>query len=177
MSELSEALNSKVGLIWAQAHDGVIGNDGDMPWRLPEDGAHFRKTTANCAVIMGRATWESLPKRFRPLPGRINIVLTRQPISLEGAIVAPDFQTGLSIAAGFSGRTWIVGGGQIYQQALSLADLLVVTEIDLKVDGDTYAPSTKGWTANPTCTPSSDQDGWLVSTTGLHYRFLNYQRT
>ena len=67
----------RIGLIWAQARGGVIGKDGAMPWHLPEDLAHFKRTTLGCPVIMGRKTWDSLPPKFRPLPGRRNIVVTR----------------------------------------------------------------------------------------------------
>ena len=70
---------ARLGLIWAQARRRVIGREGALPWHLPQDMAHFRQATAGCAVIMGRKTWDSLPPRFRPLPGRMNIVITRQP--------------------------------------------------------------------------------------------------
>jgi dihydrofolate reductase len=75
----------RIGLIWAQARGGVIGKDGTMPWHLPEDLAHFKRTTLSHPVIMGRKTWESLPPRFRPLPGRANLVVTRQAIGMKSA--------------------------------------------------------------------------------------------
>ena len=76
-----------VGLIWAEAHGGVIGAEGGMPWNVPEDLAHFKEITLGAPVIMGRKTWDSLPERFRPLPGRENIVITRQQDwSAEGAL-------------------------------------------------------------------------------------------
>ena len=74
-----QARPARLGLIWAQARRRVIGREGALPWHLPQDMAHFRQATAGCAVIMGRKTWDSLPPCFRPLPGRVNIVITRQP--------------------------------------------------------------------------------------------------
>jgi len=134
-----------IGLIWAQAHDAagrpVIGASGDIPWRIPEDFAHFKATTAGHPVVMGRRTWESLPRR--PLPRRTNVVVTRQPgWSDDGAVVAPSLPDGLALAAAAPGgdEVWVMGGGEVYAAALSVADRIVVTEVDLAVDGDAYAP-------------------------------------
>jgi dihydrofolate reductase len=133
-----------VQLVAAVARNGVIGDGRDMPWRLPEDLAHFRRFTAGCPVLMGRRTWESLPPRFRPLPGRRNIVLTRQPHwQAEGAESAPDLDSALALAASpapATGRLCIIGGGEIYAAALPLADELVLTEIDRDFAGDTHFP-------------------------------------
>lgn len=143
----------EVGLIWAQAKNGVIGagGGGGMPWHLPEDLAHFRRTTQGCPVLMGRKTWNSLPERHRPLPNRLNIVISRSPESLElppGVIAASDIADGIGMAqrammdgtAPFSRQLWVIGGGEIYAAAMDEADRIVVTEIDLEVDGDTFAP-------------------------------------
>ncbi|GAA1787892.1 dihydrofolate reductase [Leucobacter iarius] len=90
-----------LGMIWAEARGGAIGRDGDMPWHLPEDLAHFKRTTLGDPVIMGRRTWESLPERFRPLPGRANIVVTRDPgFVAEGARVAASVESALDLAGG-----------------------------------------------------------------------------
>jgi dihydrofolate reductase len=130
----------RIGLIWAQARNGVIGKDGVMPWHLPQDLAHFKRTTLSHPVIMGRKTWDSIPPRFRPLPGRANIVVTRQ---------ADWHQTGVQRASSLrealqkcedTALVWVIGGAQIYAQALPLADELVVTEIDADFDGDAFAP-------------------------------------
>lgn len=174
----------QVGLVWAEARGGVIGTGGDMPWHLPEDGAHFRRTTAGAAVVMGRATWDSLPERFRPLPGRTNVVLSRAPdLELDGARVARSLEEALDVAADVApGRVWVMGGGEVYRQALPLADLLVVTEIDLDVEGDTLAPQFgDGWSGTPVLHAGGDErevtsDGWAVSRTGLRYRFVEYRR-
>ena len=137
-----------VQLVAAVARNGVIGDGRDMPWRLPEDLAHFRRVTAGCPVVMGRRTWESLPPRFRPLPGRRNIVLTRHPQwQAEGAETAPDLAAALTLAtspAPASGRLCVIGGGEIYAAALPLADELLLTEIDRDFEGATRFPE---WSA------------------------------
>lgn len=90
----------RIGMIWAQTLNGAIGRDGDMPWHLPEDLAHFKATTLGKPVIMGRRTWESLPVKFRPLPGRANIVVTRNPsYAAEGALVVPSLEAALELLA------------------------------------------------------------------------------
>jgi dihydrofolate reductase len=169
-------VSASLGLIWAQAHGGVIGRDGVMPWRLPEDARHFRRMTTGAPVIMGRTTWDSLPERFRPLPGRANIVLSRQTgLELAGATVVDSLDSAC-VAAG-DGRAWVMGGAQIYAAAIGAADLLVVTEIDLDVDGDTYAPSIgPQWSAQPVIGPETDDDGWAVAKSGLRFRFIVYRR-
>ncbi len=130
----------KIHLIYARARNGVIGKDGQMPWHLPEDLAHFKRTTMSHPVIMGRKTWDSLPARFRPLPGRTNIVVTRQSDWHEnGATPAPDLREALQLCEN-SAEVWVIGGAQIYAQALPLADTVVETVIDADFDGDAFAP-------------------------------------
>lgn len=130
----------KLGLIYARARNGVIGRDNAMPWQLPEDLAHFKRTTLGAPVIMGRKTWDSLPPRFRPLPGRRNIVVTRnQDWHADGAERAGSMEEAMALVAD-APRAWVTGGSEIYQQALPLADDVVVTEIDAEFDGDAYAP-------------------------------------
>ena len=131
----------RISLIWAQARNGVIGKDGVMPWHLPEDLAHFKELTQGRPVIMGRKTWDSLPERFRPLPGRANVVVTRQVDWHEnGAKPASSLREALQICEN-ADQVWIIGGAQIYAQALPLADEVVVTEIDADFDGDAFAPT------------------------------------
>lgn len=157
---------SGVGLIWAEAHGGVIGAEGGMPWHLPEDLAHFRELTTGSPVIMGRKTWESLPERFRPLPDRENIVVTRsENWSQEGA------QRATSLGEALAGRekSWIIGGAEIFAQTIDDAERLEVTEIDLYVDGDAFAPSREGWRL-------VREGEWLMSSSGIRYRFLGYER-
>jgi len=130
----------KIGLIYARARNGVIGKDGAMPWHLPEDLAHLKRMTLGHPVVMGRKTWDSLPPRFRPLPGRVNIVVTRQPDWNQiGAQPVSSLRDALQKCEN-SAQVWMIGGAQIYAQALPLADEVVVTEIDADFDGDTFAP-------------------------------------
>lgn len=128
-------------LIAAVARNGVIGRGGELPWRLPEDQQHFRRVTMGCPVIMGRKTWESLPARFRPLPGRRNIVVTRNPRwQAEGAQAAGSLDAALALAAG-APTAFVIGGGELYREALSRADELVLTEIERDFDGDARFPA------------------------------------
>ncbi len=154
------------GLIWAEARGGVIGAEGGMPWHVPEDLAHFKEVTLGEPVVMGRKTWESLPERFRPLPGRENIVVTR---NAEWAAEGARRAATLEDAAGGLERAWIIGGAEIFAQAIDDADRIEVTEIDLAVDGDAFAPSREGWQL-------VDEGPWQTSRTGLRFRFLGYER-
>ena len=96
-----------ISLIWAQAANGVIGADGTMPWHVPEDMAHFKELTLGSTVLMGRRTWESFPPRFRPLPDRRNVVLTRDPSwTADGAEVVHSLDDGLALDP----SPWIIGG-------------------------------------------------------------------
>ncbi|MEX8517799.1 MAG: dihydrofolate reductase [Leptothrix sp. (in: b-proteobacteria)] len=127
-------------LIAAVAEDGVIGLDNRLPWHLPEDLQHFKRQTLGCPVLMGRKTWDSLPARFRPLPGRINVVLTRQPDwQAEGALRAASLDDALAQLAG-QPRVFVIGGAELYAQALPQADRLVLTEIEARLSGDAHFP-------------------------------------
>ena len=131
----------RVRVVVAVAENGVIGRDGGMPWRLSTDMKRFKATTMGKPVVMGRKTWESFPKR--PLPGRHNIVVTRDPAYIaEGASVAPSLDAALALArADGAGEVCVIGGGEIYAAALPLADSLDVTHILADIDGDTYFPA------------------------------------
>jgi dihydrofolate reductase len=159
-----------VGLIWAQARDGVIGAGGGLPWHLPEDLALFRRLTMGSTVVMGRRTWESLPDRFRPLPGRTNVVLTSdRRWSADGVRPAASVEQVLAEHAAF----WVIGGGAVYAAFLTHADRLVVTDVDVLVEGDTWAPPLDGW-VRASRTPA---EGWSVSTpAGLRYAVSEYVR-
>ena len=130
-----------LNLIWAQARNGVIGRDNTIPWRLPEDMAHFKQTTLGCPVIMGRKTWDSLPPKFRPLPGRLNIVVTRQADwQAPGTLRAGSLAEAVALCP--QGEpAWVIGGAQIYAQALPLATRAVVTRIDADFEGNAHAPT------------------------------------
>ncbi len=130
----------KLHLIYARARNGVIGKDNQMPWHLPEDLAHFKRITLGQPVIMGRKTWDSLPPKFRPLPGRLNIVVTRQASwQAGGALRAGSIEEAMRLC-GDAPDAWIMGGAEIYRQAEPLASTAVVTEIDADFEGDAYAP-------------------------------------
>jgi dihydrofolate reductase len=131
----------RVTLIAAVAANGVIGNGRDMLWRLPEDLRHLRAVTLGHPVLMGRATWDSLPERFRPLPGRRNLVLTRQAgWSAAGAEVVHSLDEALVLAHGAE-RLFVLGGGEVYALALPFADELLLTEIEREFDGTTRFPA------------------------------------
>ncbi|AOW13005.1 dihydrofolate reductase [Hydrogenophaga crassostreae] len=130
----------RLHLIYARASNGVIGKDNGLPWHLPEDLAHFKRTTLGCPVIMGRKTWDSLPPQFRPLPGRSNIVISRDgEWSAEGAKHATSVQGAMALCEPGS-DAWVIGGAQIYSLALPLASSVVVTEIARPYEGDAFAP-------------------------------------
>jgi dihydrofolate reductase len=168
----SDAPGAGLALVWAQTRDGVIGRDGGLPWHLPEDLAHFRALTSGHPVIMGRATWESLPPQYRPLPGRDNIVLSRATgFVATGATVAPTVAAALGIVAGR--EAWVVGGGAVYRETIGHADRLEVTEVDTALPGDTHAPAIDdSWVV----TARDPIAGWHVSTGGERFRFVTYRR-
>lgn len=162
-----------LGMIWAQDRDGGIGMGGTLPWHLPEDLAFFRDQTRGHAVVMGRKQWESLPERVRPLPGRRNIVLTRDPgYEAPGAETVATLAEALERVAGE--RAWIIGGGQVYAQAIDLADELVVTKIDGDYEVDVHAPEIgDGWTL----VSREPVDGWAVAANTMRYKVERYERT
>lgn len=168
------AAHAPIGLIWAEARGGVIGADGGMPWHVPEDLAYFKAATAGAPVVMGRRTWESFPERFRPLPGRRNIVVTRQDDWQDaGAERAASLDEALALAStGGPERIWVIGGGQLYREAIGRADLLLVTELDVDVAGDTRAPDRSAWRT----VASDPEHGWHASGSGIPYRFLTLRR-
>lgn len=157
-----------LGLIWAQSTSGVIGRENGIPWRLPEDQARFKELTMGHTVVMGRMTWESLPQKVRPLPGRRNVVVTRQADYMAaGAQVVADLDQALS-----DDPAWVIGGAQIYTLALPLATQCEVTEVEIDLrrqDGDAIAPVLdEAWarTVGP----------WQDSESGLRYRFHTFHR-
>ncbi|MBE7416390.1 MAG: dihydrofolate reductase [Ideonella sp.] len=131
-------------LIAAVARNGVIGRDGALPWHLAADLQRFRELTRQCPVVMGRRTWDSLPTRYRPLPGRSNIVVTRRAgWSAEGAQAAASLAAALALAQlhlGSTRQVFVIGGAQLYEQALPLADVLELTELHADVQGDARFP-------------------------------------
>lgn len=164
------AMPARVCLVWAQARDGAIGRDNTIPWRVPEDLARFKELTVGHPVVMGRKTWDSLPRKFRPLPGRRNIVVTRNDDwSDDGAVRARTVDEALALAAGEP--VSVIGGAEIYRSTMARATALAVTEIDVDVPGaDAFAPEIgDGWETEST-------GEWLRSDSGVDYRFVNYRR-
>jgi dihydrofolate reductase len=194
-------MTGSVSLIWAQSASGVIGRAGDIPWRLPEDMSRFKALTMGHTVVMGRRTWESLPARFRPLPGRRNVVLTRQ---ADYVAAGAEVVTSLNVAlrprgssadvalrprgssadvalrprgssadvASADDNVWVIGGAEIYALALPYAVRCEVTEVDLDMPRQD----------DDAVAPVLD-DGWIVcgkdwqvSDSGVRYRFSSYQR-
>jgi len=158
-------------LIAALARNGVIGNNNALPWHLPEDLKHFKELTTGHAVIMGRKTWESLPERFRPLPNRQNIVVTRDPdYAASGATVVHSLKEARIVGAGGTAQ-FVIGGAELYAHALPLAERLELTEIDADFEGDA-------------CFPAFDRSAWREvgrkagkTAAGMSYAFVSYERT
>lgn len=155
-------------LIVARARNGVIGRDNALPWRLPEDLQHFKRTTLGAPIIMGRKTWDSIG---RPLPGRRNIVVSRnRDLQLEGAEVVGSLEDAQRLCVGVE-QVFLIGGAQLYAEALPSADRLIVTEIDADVAGDAYFPAI-------------DRSKWVEvsrethhsAANGFDYAFVTYER-
>jgi len=157
-------------MIYARARNGVIGNLGQLPWHLPEDLAHFKRTTLGQPVVMGRVTWESLPEKFRPLPGRSNVVVSRQTsFSAAGAQLASSLEAAMALFPPAE-IIWLIGGAQLYAKGLSIASQIVVTEIDADYEGDAFAPliSSNDWTETHRTSH--------VSAQGLAYHLVTLQK-
>lgn len=160
----------KVSLVAAVARGGVIGREGTIPWRLPEDVARFKMLTIGHPVVMGRRTWDSLPDRFRPLPGRRNVVVTRNPAwRADGAQHAGSLEEALRLL-GTAPQVFVIGGAELYAKALPLADELLLTEIDANFEGDTFFPS-----FDRAAFEEASRE-LRVSETGIPFAFVIYQR-
>ena len=154
----------------AVARGGVIGRGGTLPWHLPEDMARFRELTMGHPVVMGRRTWDSLPVRFRPLPGRRNVVVTRNEMwAADDAERAGSLDDALELLEDTT-HGFVIGGAQIFAEALPLADELLLTEIDLEVEGDTFFPS---WDRHAFEEKSRES---RMSANGTPFSFVTYER-
>lgn len=159
-----------VQLIWAQAHDRCLGVDGALPWHLPEDLRLFRALTLGSTVVMGRRTWESLPPRARPLPGRRNVVLSA---GLAAPAEEVQVATSPEEVLGAHRDVWVIGGASVYAAFLPHAAAVVVTEIDASFPADTWAPALDAGWRRSSRTPA---EGWSVSSTGLRYAASRWVR-
>jgi len=160
----------KVSLVAAVAREGVIGLAGGLPWRIPEDAQRFRALTMGHPVVMGRRTWDSLPDRFRPLPGRRNVVVTRNPAWRGTSAEQADSLSGALALLDGAAQVFVIGGGELYAEALPLADELLLTEIDTELEGDTFFPA---WERKD-FVESSREDH--VSVGGIPFAFVKYVR-
>jgi dihydrofolate reductase len=142
-----------ISLVYAQSRNGIIGADGGLPWNIPSDLKRFKETTFGKPVIMGRKTWDSLPRK--PLPGRQNIIISRHAQTIEGADVVASPEKALRLA-GDAAEICVIGGGEIYRLFLPMANRIYLTTVDVDVEGDTAAPVI-------------DQSAWhVVSQDGPH---------
>lgn len=158
-----------ISIIAAVSANGVIGSNQDMPWHISEDLKRFKRLTLNSAVVMGRKTWESLP--FKPLKNRTNIVISRNGnYPAKGAVVVSSLQAALEEAKG-EAQIFVIGGGEIYQQALPLADKLYITEVHAHFEGDTFFPTIDDRTWQETERQKCSGEG-----NNPDYSFVSYQR-
>jgi dihydrofolate reductase len=154
-----------VTIVAAVARNGCIGKDGALPWRIPEDMQRYRRITMGKVVVMGRKTWESIPAKFRPLPGRTNVVVS----GLTDYALRAGFERFGSLSAALAAHAGldvvINGGGTLYAQAMPLADVLDLTHVDRDVEGDTFFPPIDPAIWKPTW--REDHDG---------FSFVTYRR-
>tara|TARA_Y100000590_G_scaffold76174_1_gene84273 strand:+ start:185 stop:667 length:483 start_codon:yes stop_codon:yes gene_type:complete len=158
----------KISLIAAFTEEGVIGKDGKIPWTLKEDLKHFRNKTEGSSIVMGRKTYESIG---RPLPNRLNIVMTKNPKMLEGVKEVSNRKEALEIASSYSNEVFIIGGEKIYEEFLPLATKMYLTKIDIKTKGDAFFPK---WNVND-WEELSRQDKEDLNQ-NIKYCFLEYKR-
>ena len=157
-----------LALIAAVARNGTIGKDNELLWRESEDQKHFRRVTMGHPVIMGRKTWESLPERFRPLPGRRNVIISRQPQwQAAGAEVAESLDAALEMLCA-APKAFVIGGAQIYALAMPLATELVLTEIDAELPGTAFFPE-----FDRQAFEVRSREAHITSN-GVHYSFATY---
>lgn len=173
-----------IAMIWAETTAGVIGDGAEMPWFLPEDLAHFKRSTVGHPVVMGRTSWDALGE-YQPLPERTNVVITRREgFEAPGAEVAPSIPEAIELAARYCspGRNtvWILGGGQVYAQCMPIADRIVVTEVDMvaperfrvyapAIDPEAFAKREGPWL-------TSERGHAVDCAPGLRYRICEWTR-
>ncbi|MGY6270513.1 dihydrofolate reductase [Achromobacter denitrificans] len=160
-------MSASLTLIVAYSTNRAIGRDNALPWKLPGDLAHFKRSTLGRPIIMGRKTWDSLG---RPLPGRSNIVISRNPgLSAEGAILVPTLAAAIEACGGVE-EAFVIGGAQIYAQALPLAQRILATEVHAQVEGDAFFPLLPAFQWKETArAPQPSENGY-------EYDFVTYER-
>ena len=183
---LSSPGGAVVGMVWAQTPGGVIAADGDEPWDVPEDFQHFRDTVAGRPVVVGRRTWESMPKPWRRRRAARSVVVTRDPEWApevdDDVLRAGSLTEAVELAAAGeppADEVWIMGGGQVYALGIALADLLVVSEIEVP-EPSPDADLTLGPAVDPAvwaeATPP-EVAGWRTARTGTRWRIRHYRRS
>ncbi|CAN5255598.1 dihydrofolate reductase [soil metagenome] len=161
---------TRIALIAAVPRNGAIGKGNALLFRESEDQKHFRRVTMGCPVIMGRKTWDSLPERFRPLPGRRNVVVTRnREWNAEGAEAASSLPEAIALLAD-APKAFVIGGAELYALAMPLTDELVLTEIDAELDGDVFFPA---WDRASFEVTGSEPH---VAANGVRYCFVTYSK-
>ncbi|RSX54908.1 diacylglycerol kinase [Bifidobacterium dolichotidis] len=182
-----------LNMIWAQAFDhdgreGAIGFEGGMPWHLPEDLKRFKELTVSHPIIMGRRTWESLNPKYRPLPNRDNIVISsNRDFVAPGAVVVDNIEDALDLARQEAipddgldrSEIWVIGGARLFEELLPRASKLCVTQIDMAVDADTYAPSVSSLVADGSW-EVTEESAWKTPSNPdspiKRFRFVTYER-
>lgn len=165
----TQAARPRINIIVAYAANRVIGAKGNMPWHLPQDLKRFKALTMGHSIIMGRKTWESLG---RLLPGRRHVIISRNSnYTVAGAAVVASLDKAIAACAAET-EVFVIGGEEIYRQALSLADRLYVTEIEAEFSGDTFFP-----TVAPGQWRETARQPFVDSVTGLRYAFVTYDRS
>jgi dihydrofolate reductase len=157
-------------LIAAISDNRVIGKDGELPWRVPEDMKRFRELTSGNSVVMGRKTYESIDEKFRPLPNRKNIVLSQSVDDLEGAYIARTAEEALELSN--NSDTYVIGGEQVYDLFLPLADKLEITRIHRKYEGDVFFPEVNWGEWNLV----GGEKDLISKNKDIPYSFLSYVR-
>lgn len=151
----------KVSVIAAVANNLVIGRNNDLAWHLPDDMQFFKETTTGHHVIMGRKNYEAIPHKYRPLPGRTNIIVTRnQSYDAEGCVVVNTIGEAIEYAqAAGEEEAFIIGGGEIYNQTIELADCMYITKVEAEVEGDTYFPefNESSWSTRKLSSHAADE--------------------
>jgi len=161
----------KVSIIVAATTNLVIGKDNDIPWHIPTDLKNFKKVTEGSPVIMGRKCWESIPEKYRPLPNRTNVVLSRNPdYEANGAEVRNNLNEAIQEQINSADEIFIIGGSHIYKEAFKTADKLYLTQIYGNVEGDVFLEG-----LNPSDWQLVDATD-MMEENGFNFRFEEYER-
>lgn len=165
--------NIKLVHVVAMSQNRAIGKDNQLLWHIPDDLQHFKRITQGGVIVMGRKTFESLP---RLLPNRTHIVITRKPIKYEGVVMAHSLQDAILLAKAYAhakqqNKIFIIGGGEIYNQSLDMADVLEITEVDTVIEGDAFYPD-----IDEKFIKTDETETFYCDKSGLGFRFCTWQK-